>query len=527
MNKSFLDFVNEQKKIDVFESFKKEDVNKALELINKLIKKHIPNIVLISGYSDTIIDNNKCFSKYYVIRNKGNNSMFSLNWLRSSASSEIYSVDFFDNDDILWKCKGKSKLSIYTLGSSIVYFLPIIWNIALTKNYSLSKKEAINLSNEIYNESYTYYFGAQKYQIFENLKDNIILDTYKLATEDKELDDFLKFKRNQKSNAYKDKDIVPGAKEKFNKLANEFYEIQNAIRGGANTLNDLKLAIKRNTNIIEEIDNSIIKTEDTFNEEIHQDPEKIFKKMNNYVSMVINGTQRSVILCGAPGVGKTYKVRMKLKASGYMEGHNLFTIKGKCTPRQLYIALYDNKEKGNIVLIDDADALVGPKAPEEVINILKAALDSTSDDEGNLVSYQVTGDLKDDEGFPIPKRFYYNGGVIIITNWNAGSLDTALRGRSFVQDINFTTEDLLLIVERLLPAIDPTHLSVESKEKAYDYLVKLSKSGADMEISIRTFGICAKIYQSAINDPDFTDEDAEDMIKEQMELQAARGKNKY
>ena len=40
-----------------------------------------------------------------------------------------------------------------------------------------------------------------------------------------------------------------------------------------------------------------------------------------------------------------------------------------------------------IIVIDDADALVGPKAPEIAINILKAALDSTADDEGRLVSF--------------------------------------------------------------------------------------------------------------------------------------------
>ena len=65
--------------------------------------------------------------------------------------------------------------------------------------------------------------------------------------------------------------------------------------------------------------------------------------------------------------------------------------------------MYNNKEKGKIIVIDDADSLVGPKAPEIVINILKAALDSTADDEGRLVTYKVTGDLKDEDGIVIPK----------------------------------------------------------------------------------------------------------------------------
>ena len=58
----------------------------------------------------------------------------------------------------------------------------------------------------------------------------------------------------------------------------------------------------------------------------------------------------------------------------------------------------------------------------------------------------ISGKLEDNEGNPVPKKFYYRGGVIVITNYRAGQLDTALRGRSFIQDINFTVNDILLIV---------------------------------------------------------------------------------
>ena len=48
-----------------------------------------------------------------------------------------------------------------------------------------------------------------------------------------------------------------------------------------------------------------------------------------------------------------------------------------------------------------------------------------------------------------------------------------------------------------------------------------------MEISLRTFGICAKIFEACNDDPDFDDEDAESMVTEQMKLQASRGGKKY
>lgn len=184
------------------------------------------------------------------------------------------------------------------------------------------------------------------------------------------------------------------------------------------------------------------------------------------------------------------------------------------------------KAKGDIVLIDDADGLVGPGAPEDCINILKAALDSTSDDEGRLINYGVSGKLVDDEGTPLPKKFYYNGGIIVITNYQAGSLDTALRGRSFIQDIHFTVEDILQRIKEVMPEIDSANLSAKSKIKAYDYLIELSNADAEMEVSIRTFCICAKIFETASGDPDFDEDDVKSMIKEQMKLQAQRIRGK-
>jgi hypothetical protein len=136
--------------------------------------------------------------------------------------------------------------------------------------------------------------------------------------------------------------------------------------------------------------------------------------------------------------------------------------------------------------------------------------------------YGVAGRLLDDDGDPLPKKMYYNGSIIIITNYNVGALDTALRGRSFVMDINFTTEDLLKIVKRIMPAIDPEHLSSRSKIKAYDYLQEMANKKMNMEISIRTFAICAKIFETCADDPDFTEDDVRKMIADQMKNQARR-----
>lgn len=536
---NFLEFVNKRQHDKIVdEGFKSIDVDKAITLIDKYLKKNIDNLLPLVGYSDVTSDGVRCVAKTYIVTSNDYKTAtaFNINWLKTGDSNNVYSIDFYDNDDIIWKGSSVARLSLYTLGSSIAYFLPIIVNIVNSGNYNISKEEAIKLGRSVTagpNESvkYDYWVGAQKYVVYENLSNNVITDTFKLTCEklDKDARDFRVKKRNELIDARNKNRENPSSENnaRAKQAYRELQEIENAIKGGASTLEELKLAIKKSIKVVQEINDSERNVEEEFNKE-KDDPETVFKKMHHYVNMVINGLNTSVILCGAPGVGKTYNVKSLLKSKGYVEGTNCVTIKGKCSPRQLYIMLYTYQDKGQIMIIDDADSLVGPKAPEDTINILKAALDSSADDEGRLVSYNITGDIKDEDGNPMPKRFYYNGSIIVITNYQASALDTALKGRAFVQDIHFDTEDVLNIIKKLMPKIDPMNLSGSSKQKAYEFLTKLSKEkGNDMEISIRTFGICAKFYRAAEDDPDFDDEMCEAMIREQMKLQAARGRGKY
>lgn len=527
--KTFLEFLNSRKEIrNISEGFSEKNFEKIQKPIDTLLSKHIDNLLPLAGYVNTTIDKTQCITKQYMVFSKGykDATVFHINWAQGKDSLEVYSIDFFDSSDILYDYKAKSNLSIQTLGSSIVYFLPIIWSVVNKGDYNLSEKQAIELGRSIFKNKNVkeskYFVGALEYRIIEGLTPEQRHEAFVLKLDETmTASEFKNRKQQQAHDAYLHKGDSQEAKDYFNKVNDEYREVRDAVRGGAKTLQELKLSITRNTQVIVEIDDAIKDAEEKFKEE-RENPETVFKKMQGYVKMVIKGINPSVILCGAPGVGKTFRVKQQLKANNYNEGHNLFTIKGKCTPRRLYLALYEYQDKGQIILIDDADALVGPNAPEDCINILKAALDSTADNEGRLVSYGVSGKLVDDEGMEIPKRFYFNGGVIVITNWNAGKLDTALRGRSYIQDINFTTEEILEIIKTLMPAIDPAHLSSKSKIKAFEYLNELLEKDVEMEVSIRTFGICAKIFEATDGDADFTEDDAKSMIREQMRLQAAR-----
>ena len=511
---SFLDFVKHKDMMNenaqwINEAFKEKDYNKAKKAILSILKKEITvgNVYYLGVY-DLKVDGNDCSSAMYVVVDKDGVSMkssFSINFLKSGQSMVPYSIIFFDKSyctSMLWgnvsNYTAKAQLEIKMMGASIVYYIPVIANVINSGKFDISSEEAVKLGRKVYdtkNEcvSWDMYFGAQKYHIYEGISEDKVIekfhlnlghkykkvgDTYQWINEteleDRKKEVYAKMKANT------DPDLGKA-------LYKEYRQILNAIKGGATSLEDLECSVKKNVSVSSSIPGAAEAQKKI--EIAKSDPKTAFKEMQMYVKMVIKGIQPAVILCGAPGVGKTYRIMQQLKAAGYtMNGDNV--IKGKCSPRQLYLTLYNNKSKGDIVVIDDADSLVGPKAPEDSINILKAALDSTADDEGRLVSYKISGELKDDEGVPVPKSHYNKCGVIVITNYNVGQIDTALRNRAFTQSLEFSVSDLLGIVRDLMPKIEPEHLSMSSKAKAMNFLEKLVEDKEPIEVSIRSFITC-------------------------------------
>lgn len=546
---SFLDFVNKKTSLEessqwMNEAFKEKDYNKAKKAILSILKKEITiGHVWSLGVSDLKVDGNDCSSVMYIVSDKEGStpkSSFSINFLKSGQSMVPYSVAFFNQTNTASLFFGgddnksiKAQLEIQMMGASIVYYIPVIANVINSGKFDISSEEAVKLGRKVYdtkNEcvSWDMYFGAQKYHIYEGISEDKVIEKYHLnlghkykkigesyqwinetELEDRKKEVYAQMKANT------DPDLGKA-------LYKEYRQILNAIKGGATSLEDLECSVKKNVSVSSTIAGAAEVQKKI--ESVKSDPKTAFKEMQLYVKMVIKGIQPAVILCGAPGIGKTFRVKQQLKAAGYtMTADN--TVKGKCSPRQLYLTLYNNKSKGDIVLVDDADSLVGPKAPEDSINILKAALDSTTDDEGRLVSYKVSGELKDDEGVPVPKSHYNKCGMIVITNYSVGQIDTALRNRAFTQSLDFSTKDLLQIIRDIMPNIESNHLSMTSKVKAMNYLEKLVEEGKPIEVSCRSFITCAKIYENAEDDEAL--QLAEKMIAEQMRNSAMRGGSKY
>ena len=541
---NFLDFINKKNTNKIFtESFNTKDLDRVHQLMLTIFKKKINarTVILFPWYQE-ILGERQMKSCYFASYRDATLRVFSINYRIEDDSANAFSISFFDpkaTNDLLFKPKGKAKvtLEIETLGTSVAYFIPIICHIVKNDDYNISPERAKELGNELLykgtkNESYIWNYGAAKYRVYENLTDEDVDDIFYLSEgyvqEATEAQNYRWKKKIEKDEAWRKQRETknPEDRERYIELENEYKEIINAIRGGATTIREVKMRISKGLDVTLETTPEERQAQEILDKE-GKDPKQAFKEMAVYIKTVINGLQPGLIICGAPGIGKTYRVMQQLEAAGYRDGRNLEIIKGKATARQLYLSLYNYKQKGNILVIDDADALVGPKAPEDCINILKAALDSNSTPEGRKISYRVTGNIYDDDGIEIPKTCYYKGGVIVITNYSAGQLDTALRGRTFVQELDFSNEQLLQIIEGMIDNLGDGLISMRSKTKSLNYLKELARSGADMEISIRTFNTCARLFAVCENDPDMTDEDVESMIKEQMKNQSLRGGQKF
>ena len=85
---------------------------------------------------------------------------------------------------------------------------------------------------------------------------------------------------------------------------------------------------------------------------------------------------------------------------------------------------------------------------------------------------------------------------------------------------------MLDIIKEIMPSIAPDILSSTAKQKAFEYLQELADSKTNMEISIRSFVTCAKIFEMGVQDyNEFDDTTIKSMIKEQMTNQALSRKD--
>lgn len=489
----------------ILESIRNIDIEKTLKSVASFLSKR--GVYLVPAIEAAEIDGNTSF---IVLGYNNNGKGCAFVWARGNTTS-LYSICFTNNFDEAFIALNNGEtykwdVELQLKGASITRSIQLVADVMAGR---------IALSTDALNKA------VRDAQIWESQEDEPLVLTESredavIANLKRKKDTLYQRIRNWKS-TNKDPEKIADMEAEYEKIKAE--------------LADARVSVRNNISVAPINDPAIQKMEARFEEEVRATPEERFSDMESYVLNVILGLDASALICGAPGVGKTYRIMQAIKKEGKVRGRDYEVIKGKCTPMVLFQMLHDYQNNGQILVIDDADDII---KDDVSINLIKAATDSSDE---RIVSYgsqvkifvpeEKQGLYSDFEmdaqgRWIYPKNFVYNGGVIIITNMSAGQIDTAIRSRAMICDLNFSTNEVLDMVRQISPHIAPEILTPACKERALKYLQNLAESGAPMEISIRSFILVAKLYLS-----DAPESAIERRIREQMKLKFARGGKKY
>ena len=202
-----------------------------------------------------------------------------------------------------------------------------------------------------------------------------------------------------------------------------------------------------------------------------------FDILNDMTQASVDGVVRGMVVTGPPGVGKSFGVeqvlnenRMFDKMAGKRDRFQV--IKGASSAIGLYKVLYENSDKGSVLVMDDCDTVLHD---ETSLNLLKAALDSGAK---RMLSWNTDSALLRREG--IPDRFEFKGSVIFITNLKfegtRGKLKDhldAIMSRCHYLDLTLDTmRDKFLRCKQIVAdgMLDEYKFSDEDKADLMDYI---------------------------------------------------------
>jgi len=207
-------------------------------------------------------------------------------------------------------------------------------------------------------------------------------------------------------------------------------------------------------------------------EEIYKDIQLRFETIDLMVQASLCGLNKSLVISGPAGLGKSYGVLKALEESGCPYQ----IVKGHVSPRQLYVLLYENRGSDNILCFDDCD---GVFSDEISLNLMKSACDSSDIRNCSWFSSKVVTDSEDNV---VPNTFQFDGSIIFITNKNFNAeieKDNkmsvhfeALRSRSHFISLGINTKRDYLI--RIKQVVETTNIlgnvSTRIKKDILDFI---------------------------------------------------------
>ena len=223
-----------------------------------------------------------------------------------------------------------------------------------------------------------------------------------------------------------------------------------------------------------------------------QCPDEMFQNIERLTKMVGKGIQPSLVITGGAGTGKTHLVKSTLEGMGLKESTDFVHFKGRATAAGLFITLYENSDK--IIVLDDCDSVF---KDDDAVNILKGALDSY---DTRKISYITTKALKDEFGSEVPRHFEFAGRIIFISNINQSKLDEAIRSRSFVADVELTTDQMFTRMSQLATKME-SRIPQAAKDQALELMKELDREFDGVEVNLRSFIKAARICAMGFDNP--------------------------
>ena len=261
-------------------------------------------------------------------------------------------------------------------------------------------------------------------------------------------------------------------------------------------------------------DNVKLKAVEETDEEVIERIRERFDMLRDMTKAVKKGDVRAMIVSGPPGVGKSHGVEEVLErydtvaALGGSRKYDV--VKGAMSPIGLYCKLFNYKEKDDVLVFDDCDAIFEEPL---ALNILKAALDSKKK---RTIHWNTDSFKLRNEG--VPDSFEFKGSAIFITNLDFHDVKSkkirshleALESRCHYMDLTIHSErDKMLRIAQVIKdgMLDTYKLDDEVKEEIIDF-VDINKKRL-RELSLRTV---LKVADLAVAFPDRWEAMAENTV---------------
>jgi hypothetical protein len=143
-------------------------------------------------------------------------------------------------------------------------------------------------------------------------------------------------------------------------------------------------------------------------EEIEERLDDLFEALDIMTEATAHGMNRSLIVAGPAGIGKTFGIEKVLDS---LSGDFLVKkVSGFMRLTGMYRLLYENRFKNRTIVFDDSDSIF---ADEDKLNLLKNATDTK---EVRKISWGAETAMETENGEAIPREFVFEGNIIFITN---------------------------------------------------------------------------------------------------------------